>query len=152
MGDVGSISRTATISATPQEIWDVLADFGALASWVDSADHSCVLNRGPDGALLGTTRRVQMGRNVLVERVTVAEEPAVLGYDISGLPRLLGRLANRWTLRPVGNATEVTITSTVDQGRNPIAGVTERVVCRVMATQSDGMLAALRRRMENTHG
>ena len=152
MGGVSVISRDATISAPPQAIWDVLADFGGLGSWAGGVDHSCILNHGPDGALPGTTRRVQVGRNVLVEHVTEADQPVTLAYDIEGLPRRMGHVANRWTLRPAGTGTAVTVTSTVDIGANPVARAAERIVCRVMARQSDSMLAGLTRHLENTHG
>ena len=149
MRGVTVISRDTTISAPPQAIWAVLADFGALSSWADEVDHSCILNHGPDGALQGTTRRVQVGRNVLVERITEADQPNTLGYDIEGLPRRLRHVANRWTLRPVGTATVVTVTSTVDIGTNPLARAAERIVGRAMTKQSDSMLAGITRRMEH---
>ena len=114
---MADISRSRTIAAQPQAIWDVLADFGALSSWADSVDHSCVLNHGPDGGPLGTTRRVQVGRNTLVERITEFDPPATLAYDIEGLPARLRKVANRWTLRPVGARTVVALTSTVEIGR-----------------------------------
>jgi hypothetical protein len=149
MRGVSIISRDRTIPAPPQAIWNVLADFGALSSWADEVDHSCILNHGPDGALPGTTRRVQVGRNVLVERITQADQPATLAYDIEGLPRRLRHVANRWTLRQIGAATVVTVTSTVDIGTNPLARAAERIVCRVMAKQSDSMLAGITRKMEH---
>lgn len=152
MGAVSVITRDATISAPPQAIWDVLADFGALSTWADGVDHSCILNHGADGVSPGTTRRVQVGRNVLVERITEAAAPETLAYDIEGLPRRLRHVANRWTLRPAGAATVVTLTSTVEVGANPLARAAERIVCRVMAKQSDSMLAGLARHLENTHG
>jgi uncharacterized protein YndB with AHSA1/START domain len=37
---VAQIDRTRTIAAAPQEVWEVLADFGALSTWVERADHS----------------------------------------------------------------------------------------------------------------
>lgn len=149
---MSDISRSTTIPATQQAIWDVLADYGGLAEWLEGADHSCILNHGPDGTLLGTTRRVQVRRTVFVERVTAAGAPTVLAYDVTGMPKRLGRINNRWTLRAVGDATEVTITSTVEMGRNPLARAAERVVCLGMAKASDTMLADLTRRMENPGG
>ncbi len=148
---VADISRSRTIPAAPQAIWDVLADFGALSSWADGADHSCVLNRGPDGAPLGTTRRVQAGRNTLVERITDFDPPTTLAYDIEGLPKRLRKAVNRWTLSPAGDATVVALTSTVGVGSGPAARLAERLVLRVMAKQSDTMLAGLARRLEKTH-
>jgi uncharacterized protein YndB with AHSA1/START domain len=147
--DAVDIQRTRTLAATPQRVWDVLADFGAISSWVDKIDHSCILAHG-DGPR-GTARRVQIGRNVLVERITSFDAPRELGYDIEGLPAFFGRLHNRWTLRRAGDAgTVVTLTSTVETGSNPMQKLTERVVCRVMARESDAMLAGLADRLEKS--
>lgn len=150
-GGVGDISRSRTIAAQPQAIWDVLADFGALSSWADGVDHSCILNHGPDGGPLGTTRRVQVGPNTLVERITEFDPPATLAYDIEGLPARLRKVANRWTLRPVGAHTAVALISTVEVGTGRPARMAEWVALRVLAKQSDALLAGLAQRMENTH-
>ncbi|WP_424742532.1 SRPBCC family protein [Mycobacterium sp.] len=45
---MAGIHRTHTIAAAPHEVWDVLADFGSISSWVDNVDHSCILNQGAD--------------------------------------------------------------------------------------------------------
>lgn len=151
MGEVAEISRSRTIAAHPQAIWDLLADFGSLSSWAKNVDHSCVLNHGPDGGPLGTTRRVQVGRNAIVERITEFDPPATLAYRIEGLPTRLRKVTNRWVLRPAGATTVVTLTSTIEIGKNPLARVAERIVSRAMAMQSDTMLAGLAHRWENTH-
>lgn len=135
------------IAAQQQAIWDVLADFGALSSWVDKIDHSSVLNARPE--VLGTTRRVQVGRTVLVERITEFEAPSVLAYAIEGLPERMGRLTNRWTLQPSGAGTEVTVTSTVDPV-GAVSALTAGVTARVLAKQSDAMLAGLAQQMGAT--
>lgn len=146
---VADISRSRTITAPPQAIWDVLADFGSLSAWADDVDHSCILNRGPGGAAKGTTRRVQVGRNVLVERITEFDPAVALAYDVEGLPRRLRTVANRWTLRTFGTTTRVTLTSSVEIGPGPVAGAAEWAVCRTMAKLSDSMLTGLARRTEN---
>lgn len=128
----------------------MLTDFGALSSWAANVDHSCVLEHGPDGAAVGTSRRVQIGRDTLVERITEFNPPAALGYAIEGMPRRLRRVTNRWTLEPAGTATAVTLTTTVEIGDNPVAGVAERALCRFMAKQSDTMLAGLTTRLEGS--
>ncbi|MGB8407197.1 MAG: SRPBCC family protein [Mycobacterium sp.] len=142
------VSRSRTISARPQAIWDVLADFGAISSWASGADHSCLLHSGPDGVAVGTTRRVQAGRNALVERITEFDPPIALAYTVEGLPRRLGALANRWTLRPSGDRTAVTVTSTAN-GSGPLAVAVGWMVSRVMAKQSGAMLAGLAHRLED---
>jgi uncharacterized protein YndB with AHSA1/START domain len=147
---VAQIDRTRTIAAAPQDVWDVLADFGALSTWVEKADHSSILTHGADGPI-GTARRVQMGRQTLVERIVEFDPPHALAYDIEGLPKRLRRVTNRWTLRPSGESTVVRLTSTVEIGSGRIAQLAERVMCRVMTRESDGMLAGLADRLEKPH-
>lgn len=149
---VGAISRSRSIAAQPQAIWDVLSDFGAISSWASDVDHSALLNHGPDGDPLGTTRRVQLGRNAVVERIKEFTAPTAIAYDVEGLPPIMGKLANRWTLRPAGDVTEVTLTSTVDLGNNPLASAAEWVALRGIARTSDSLLDGLAHRMENPHG
>jgi Polyketide cyclase / dehydrase and lipid transport len=144
---VADIDRSRAVAADPKEVWDVLADFGSISSWADNIDHSCILNHG-DGPL-GTTRRVQIGRNALVEQITEFEPARALAYDVEGLPKRLRRFNNRWSLRPADNGTTiVTLTSTVEIGAGPLQKLAERAVCRVQVRQSDLMLAGLANRLE----
>jgi uncharacterized protein YndB with AHSA1/START domain len=145
------VSRTRIIAAPPRAVWDVLADFGSISSWAGNVDHSCVLEHGPDESPVGTSRRVQVGRNTLVERITEFDAPTALGYTIEGLPRRLRRLTNRWQVRPAGEArTEVTLTSTVEIGDNLLARAVETVIGRAMAKQSDAMLTGLAQEVEDS--
>jgi carbon monoxide dehydrogenase subunit G len=144
---VAEIHRSRTIAADPKEVWDVLADFGSISSWADNIDHSCILNHGSEP--VGTTRRVQIGRNALVERITEFDPARALTYDVEGLPKRLRRFNNRWSLQPTHDGyTVVTLTSTVEIGSGPLQKLAERVVCRVQARQSDVMLAGLANRLE----
>lgn len=150
------MSRTRIVAAAPRAVWDVLADFGSISSWAGNVDHSCVLEHGVDGSPLGMSRRVQVGRNALVERITAftppgSDGPCVLGYDIEGLPRRLRRLTNRWDVRPAGDGrTEATVTSTVEIGDNLLARAVENIVCRAMAKQSEAMLTGLAHEVEDS--
>ena len=149
---MADIQRTRIVAARVQEVWDVLADFGAISAWADNVDHSCILFSGAGGAPVGTTRRVQVKRDTLVERITEFDPPHVLAYDIEGLPRLLRRVANRWTLAAgSGDAATVTLTTTIEIGARPPQKLAERIVCQVAARQSDSMLAGLANRLENAH-
>ena len=144
---VASIDRSRAVAAEPKEVWAVLADFGSISEWADNIDHSCILNNGSEP--VGTTRRVQIGRTALVERITEFDPTWALAYDVEGLPKRLHRFTNRWTLRRVqdGN-TVVTLTSTVEIGSGPMQKLVERAVCRIQVRQSDVMLAGLAKRWE----
>jgi hypothetical protein len=144
---VADIARSRTIAVGPKQVWDVLADFGSISSWADNVDHSCILNHGSEP--VGTTRRVQIGRNVLVERIIEFDPTWALAYDVEGLPKLLRRFTNRWTLRAAqGDTTVATLTSTVEIGSGPLHKLVERVLCRVQVRQSEVMLAGLAKRLE----
>jgi len=146
---VADIQRTRAIAAPVDEIWTVLCDFGSITSWAVGVDHSCILYPGPGGGPLGTARRVQVGRDALVERIVEFDPPRVLAYQIDGLPRRLRRVTNRWTLEPArGDSARVTLASTVEIGPRPAQRLAERVFCRLLARQSDGMLAGLAHRLE----
>ena len=145
------MTRSRRIAAPPKAVWDLLADFGALSSWAPNVDHSCLLEHGTGPGLLGASRRVQVGRNTLVEQIIDVEAPLRLEYRIEGLPRQLRRITNRWELRPAGQGhTDVTLTGSVEIGANPLARLAERVMSQLMAKQSDSMLDGLADRMEGT--
>ena len=143
-----SITRSRTFSAPVSAVWGVLSDFGSISSWAGNVDHSCLLEHTGGVTAAGTTRRVQIGRNTLVERITEWSPPNVLAYAIEGLPRRLGGMSNRWVIATSGPATLVMLTSTVQIADNPVARAAERVVCRAMAKQSDAMLDGLAQRVE----
>jgi len=145
---VAAIARTRTIAADPQAVWDTLADFGSISGWADNIDHSCILNRRDEP--LGTTRRVQIGRNALLETITEFDALRALAYDVDGLPRRVRRFTNRWSLRSSGNGTVVVLTSTVHIGSGPMQTLAEHAVCHFQARQSDIMLAGLAQRWENS--
>jgi uncharacterized protein YndB with AHSA1/START domain len=147
---VANTHRTRTIPAAPHDIWDVLADFGSISSWAGNVDHSCILTHGRDGRPEGTARRIQAGRNTLVETITEFDPTRALSYDIEGLPKRLRNVANRGTLQPTADGTDVTLTSTVEIGSRPNQQLAERALCRVLARQSDVMLAGLAKRMEKS--
>ena len=147
---MAEIHRTRSIAASAQKIWAVLADFGALSSWADNADHSCILFRGADGGPVGTARRVQIKREALVEQITEFDPPRALSYDIEGLPTALRRVTNRWTVTPTdGESSIVTLTSTVEIGPHSPQRLAEHVFCRFLARESGSMLAGLANRLES---
>jgi carbon monoxide dehydrogenase subunit G len=151
---VADITRTRTIAAKRQAVWDVLDDFGGISDWVDNVDHSCILEGGAGasrGEPVGSTRRIQTGRNTIVERIFQHDPPTTLAYDIEGLPSRLRTVRNRWDLSPQGDdATVVSLTTTIEIGPRPPQRLVERIACRIASKQSDRMLAGLARQLEGS--
>lgn len=142
------VVRRRRIEADPDEVWAALADFGAIARWVDDVDHSCLMTDQIDG--IGTTRRIQVGRTTLVERVVEWEPPTVLAYAIEGLPPVLRSVVNRWMIEPNEGATApgnptvtVSLTSTIDAGPRPPQHLVAWAVGRRLGSTSDDLLAGL---------
>jgi uncharacterized protein YndB with AHSA1/START domain len=151
MAEMADIRRSRTIAAETQAIWDVLADFGAISSWAANVDHSCLLSPAAQALGVGTTRRVQIGRDTLVERITDFDPPHALAYDVQGFPRRLRRLNNHWTLEPTTGGTVVTLTTTVEIGQNLLQRLAESAVAHFSAKQLDAMLTGLTHRLEGSH-
>ncbi len=148
---MATVSRTRTLAAPPQAVWEVLADFGAISGWADVVDHSCLLSPDGEDIGIGTRRRVQVGRNTLVERITEFDPPRSLAYDVQGFTRRLRRLTNRWTLAPAGGGTAVTLSTTIDTGPSRIQDLAAEVVARVSAGQLDRMLTGLAQKVQAAH-
>jgi uncharacterized protein YndB with AHSA1/START domain len=147
--------RNRVIDAAPEEVWQTLADFGKISRWAPNVSHSATLSPTTEGP--GTARRVQAGRNVLVETVIDWEPPSFLRYRIEGLPRRLGEITNEWRLEPTTGATgepatSVTLTSTVNTGPRPPQRLIERIVTRPLAKASQKMLDGLAAHLAPTTG
>ncbi len=142
-----TVERSRTIPAHLTRVWDVLADFDRLAVWAANADHTCWLDDPlPDGEMVGRARRVQAGRVVLVETITVWEPPARLAYDLGGLPKVVKSAVNEWRLRADRSEDErtvVTLATHVDCGHRPPQRLVARVAARRLAGASDVMLDGL---------
>lgn len=139
---MSQIERSSTVAASPQQVWDVLADFGAIAGWVPMIQHSCLLSEQTEHP--GTVRRVQIARQTLVERVVAWRPAEELAYDIDGLPPIVGTARTTWRLRPAGDgATDVSITTVIDTGANPLKLVIARKVLERMEIAAEVMLTGL---------
>lgn len=140
------VTRSITVGTSPEAVWTVLAAFDRISTWADDVEHSSYLTEQTEG--VGSTRRVQVGRTVLVERVTAWDPPTALAYALEGLPPVVGGATNRWTLLPAGDRTTVTLTSTVDPGHKPPGRLVAPLLARRLAKASDGMLAGLARHLQ----
>jgi len=143
-------AQQRTVAGDPTEVFAVLANFGAIAEWARFIQHSCLLTEQAAG--VGTSRRVQMPQQTLIETVTVWDEPHRLAYTIGGLPAIVGRVQNTWTLTPTASGTTVELVTRIDTGRLPHKRVIAKKVLERMSMASELMLAGLAERLERKEG
>lgn len=145
---MATVTRTAAMPVEADAVWEVLADFGAIVTWADFVEHSTLLRAGPIEP--GLTRRVQMGRTVVLERVIDVDAPNAIQYAIEGLPERISSVQNRWTIDADGACgSRVSIATTVAIGPRPPQQLAERVLGRVLARRSDEMLTGLATYLES---
>jgi len=138
---VTTVERSLQLPATPERVWAVLTDFGAISEWAPNVDHSCLLGEQTEGP--GAVRRIQTGRSTLRETVHTWEPGSELSYSISGLPAVVRSVTNTWRFEPAGTRTNATLTSDVDAGPRPPQQLVAKIVGRVLAKASDQMLGGL---------
>ena len=136
-----AVERTATISATPAEVWALLADFPAISEWAPNVDHSCLMTEQTEG--VGMVRRIQAGRTTLLERVLTWEPDETFSYALEGLPTVVKSASNTWTVLATADGSLVTLTSRVDAGPRPPQQLIAKVVGRKLGQASDEMIAGL---------
>lgn len=138
---MSAVVRTKFIPAPPTAVWDVLADFEAIATWAPNVDHSCLLSEQRRG--VGAVRRVQLGRATVVETVTAWYSDEGMSYSITGLPSIVRSVTNTWRLDADGKGTMATLTSVIDAGPRPPQQAIAKAVGRKLGAASDAMLAGL---------
>ena len=136
-----TITKTALIDASREEVWAVLSDFASISTWTGFVDHSSLLTEQTEG--VGMKRRIQMDRTTVVETVTGWEPGVTFSYAITGLPPIIKSVTNTWRLGGSGTSTMVWITTEVDTGPRPPQQAIARGVARRLAKSSDDMLHGL---------
>ena len=136
-----TVTRTALIATSCDEVWAVLADFESISTWADFVDHSSLLTEQTAG--VGMTRRIQIGRSTVVETVSAWEPGVTFTYDITGLPPVIKSVTNTWRLGASGDATMVWIVTDVDTGPRPPQLAIAKGVARRLAKSSVQMLHGL---------
>lgn len=134
------------IEVSRDRVWAVLADFGAIAAWASNVDHSCLTTEQSMG--VDCVRRVQVGRNALLERVIDWQDRERLAYAIEGLPSVVRSAVNSWALEAHGDSTTVTLTTQINTGPRPPQQLVARVLRKAMGKASREMLAGLKTHVE----
>ncbi len=137
------ISRRRIIEAPAASIWLTVADFGAIGAWAPNMSHVEIITTQSSGE--GTTRRITAGPVVLLERVVDWQPERILAYEISGLPKIVGRVENRWEFHGTedGQRTEVCLTSTVEAPSGPAHQVLGKIATKILANVSKQLLDGL---------
>jgi uncharacterized protein YndB with AHSA1/START domain len=143
---MAEIVETIDIARSTDHVWAALANFGDISRWATNVDHSCLTTEQSEG--IGAARRVQVGRNVLIERIVEWDPGERLAYSIDGLPSVVRSVTNSWRLEPAGSSTRVTFTSVVATGPRPPQRLVGRVVGKGLAKASREMLLGLKRHLE----
>lgn len=133
-------ARSIEIAASPDTVWDALADYGAISTWAPSVDHSSLMTGQVTG--VGAVRRIQSGRFVLVEEVVRWEPPTLLSYTLDGVPAVRS-VTTTWRVEPSGDGAHVTVTTDV-VARPPVAAL----VARRLGKAGDSLLAGLKEHVE----
>ncbi len=132
--------RSRTVPATPERLWGVLADFGAISAWAPNVDHSCLLTEETTG--VGTTRRIQAGRITLLETITRWDPGLSLAYTIEGLPTVQ-LVKNEWQLDPVAAGTLVSLITRIEPGPKPIHKLVAKALSLKLIGASKQLLSGL---------
>ena len=140
-------SNSLIVSASKEEIWNVLSDFDQIYLWAENVDHSCFLSEQTTG--VGTTRGVQQGPNVVLETVTSWEEPIRLSYQIEGLPKVFKKVTNSWKLFDEGAKTRVELTVHIVPIRPP-AEIAAQILGKIFSRLNKKMLTGLKNQVEQT--
>ena len=140
-------SNSLIVSASKEEIWNVLSEFDQIVNWAENVDHSCFHSEQKIG--VGTTRRIQQGPNVVLETVTCWEEPVNLSYQIEGLPPVFKKVTNSWKLFDEGSKTRVELSVHILPVRPP-AEIAARILSRFFSRLNKQMLTGLKNQVEQT--
>lgn len=138
---MATVEKSVHTPASPSEVWAVLSDFAGISGWAPNVDHSCLLAEQTHG--VGAVRRIQTGRQTVVETVVEWRPEELLSYDISGLPPVIRSVNNTWRLSAAADGTAVTLTSEIDAGSRPPQKGVARLVGRALGSASEQMLDGL---------
>lgn len=140
------VVTSQTVPVRPERVWAVLSDYFALAQWAEEISHSSAMTDAPVG--MGASRRVQAGPFVLIEDIVDWRPGSELAYEIRGMPPVVQRVENRWTLTPDGDGTLVSLGCVVEPGPRPPMKVAARAITRRIAKTNAGLVRDLVRHVQ----
>ena len=138
---------TRHFEAPVDKVWEVLDDFGNIASWSPGVKHSALTSQGPVSE--GTTRHCDFAPLGAVEERIITYVPnermTISLYETSKLP-ISGAVAD-FVLAPHGDGTELTLSYRYTLGRlgRLAKGQTDKQMRKGMARLSEDLDKASRR-------
>lgn len=139
-------ATTRTIGATPDEVWQVLADFGTIAQWSRGVRTSELTGEAAQGT--GATRHCELSpAGSLDETITAWEPERLLGISVDNIKVVpMKHVDTTFALRDNGDgSTDVTMTSVISPKGGPLAGLVGRRLQRGLPKAADALLSDLGR-------
>jgi len=142
------LQHSVDVNASPARVWELLSDYGALASWFADADHSRLITAAPVG--VGSERRVSLDGFTLIERIVTWEPRQRLTYDVQGLPPVIKGARSDWQLEDRGDGTtRVSLTMQTVPAAGPVGALLYRVAIRkIMSGRAEALVDGLKRAVE----
>ena len=142
------LTRQVLIEASKEQVWDILADFGAASNWAPAVSESHTTTETTRGVgAVRTCDHEKMGH--LEERIVAWDEGSSLSYDvIKGLPFPMKSLNNVWSVSDAGDGAVVTLTMNFRMGFGPLGALPALMARPLMRKEMDVNLAGLKHHVE----
>lgn len=145
-----AIIRDIYIDATPERVWEVLSDFGAVDKYNPGALKSRSTSTNNGG--IGATRHCDLpGNAVALERITAWRPNEYLALEIFGGEKLppFKKAVGSVELKPEGNGTLVHGVLEYSLKLGPIGSLMDKaIVSRKFAEAWSGVMAGLKHHVE----
>ncbi len=142
------VIRQIKINAPKEKVWEVLADFGAVANWAPTISESHSTTEATRG--VGAERACEhekMGH--IEERIVSWDAGSSLSYDvIKGLPFPMKSLNNIWSVSDAGDGAVVTLTMDFRMGMGPLGALPALMARPMMRKETGVSLAGLKQYTE----
>ncbi|MGH3723459.1 MAG: SRPBCC family protein [Mycobacterium sp.] len=130
--------RDIVVEATPEQIIDVIADFGVLPKWSSAHQSSEVMSTGPDGRPYEVKMKVKTAGIVDEQTVAYTWGPDTVSWSLVKASQQR-RQDGKYTFTPKGDKTHVKFELTIDP-LIPLPGfLLKRVIKGAMETATDGL-------------
>ncbi len=145
---MSEFTESITISASPEQVWAVLADIGSISVWNPGVEHSEQTNTGD--VEVGATRRCELGgKNYLDEEVVVFEPHRRITIRITDTNLPFDSADIRFSLEPHGGETIVTVSPDYQLKFGLVGRILDKLMVRAQYRKGmRGLLQGLKTHVE----